>query len=43
VFSIASKNVSFCSFEMIWMHKREIGSEYLWKGRRVRVHVQSNA
>ena len=29
VFKRASKNVSFCSFEMIEMQSREIGSEYL--------------
>lgn len=43
VFSIASKKVSFCSFEMMEIHKREIGSENLgnWKCETC-VHVQCN-
>lgn len=36
VFSRASKKVSFCSFEIIEMHNREIGSEYLREGNRKR-------
>lgn len=44
VLSRASKNVSFCSLEMMEMHNREIGSEYLSAKKEIESenHVRSS-